>query len=149
MLLLIIGELPLHKRFYTLGDPRPHLEKSVEALYLESRLSAGANCHTAAVLTCRKMLMHVAVEKAAPNYTQTTPAQPVPSIDTQRAVTSVLMDDGETTVIGGIYTREESDVSVRTPFLHRVPLLGWLFKSDRHLDDSDELLIFITPRIAR
>ena len=38
---------------------------------------------------------------------------------------------------------------MRTPFLHRVPLLGWLFKTDRHLDDSDELLIFITPRIAK
>ena len=59
------------------------------------------------------------------------------------------MGDGETTVIGGIYTREESDAQVRTPFLHRVPLLGWLFKTDRHLDDSDELLIFITPRIAK
>ena len=104
---------------------------------------------TPQITAANTVIMRIFVEKAAPNYTQTTPAQPVPSIDTQRAVTSVLMDDGETTVIGGIYTREESDVSVRTPFLHRVPLLGWLFKSDRHLDDSDELLIFITPRIAR
>ncbi len=104
---------------------------------------------TPQITAANTVIMRIFVEKAAPNYTQTTPAQPVPSIDTQRAVTSVLMDDGETTVIGGIYTREESDVSVRTPFLHRVPLLGWLFKNDRHLDDSDELLIFITPRIAR
>ena len=93
--------------------------------------------------------MRIFVEKAAPNYTQTTPAQPVPSIDTQRAVTTVLMGDGETTVIGGIYTRKESDTQERTPFLHRMPLLGWLFKTDRRLDDSDELLIFITPRIAK
>ena len=59
------------------------------------------------------------------------------------------MGDGETTVIGGIYTREESYSQDRTPLLHRVPLLGWLFKTDRRLDDSDELLIFITPRIAK
>jgi type IV pilus assembly protein PilQ len=59
------------------------------------------------------------------------------------------MDDGETTVIGGIYTRDEADAEDRTPFLHRVPLLGWLFKTERHLDTSDELLIFITPRIAK
>ena len=64
-------------------------------------------------------------------------------------MTTVLMADGETTVIGGIYTREESDAYERTPFLHRVPLLGWLFKTESHLDDSDELLIFITPRIAK
>ena len=57
------------------------------------------------------VIMRIFVEKAAPNYTQTTPAQPVPSIDTQRAVTTVLMGDGETTVIGGIYTREESDAA--------------------------------------
>ncbi|HUQ86259.1 MAG TPA: type IV pilus secretin PilQ [Vicinamibacterales bacterium] len=95
------------------------------------------------------VIMRIFVEKAAPNYTQTTPAQPVPSIDTQRAVTTVLMGDGETTVIGGIYTREESNSYTRTPFLHRVPLLGWLFKTESRLDDSDELLIFITPRIAK
>ncbi len=104
---------------------------------------------TPQITASNTVIMRIFVEKAAPNYTQTSAAQPVPSIDTQRAVTSVLMGDGETTVIGGIYTREESDAQDRTPFLHRVPLLGWLFKTDRHLDDSDELLIFITPRIAK
>ncbi len=104
---------------------------------------------TPQITASNTVIMRIFVEKAAPNYTQTTPAQPIPSIDTQRAVTTVLMDDGETTVIGGIYTREEAQVDVRTPFLHRVPLLGWLFKTERRLDDSDELLIFITPRIAK
>jgi len=104
---------------------------------------------TPQITASNTVIMRIFVEKAAPNYTQTTPAQPIPSIDTQRAVTTVLMADGETTVIGGIYTREESDVNIRTPFLHRVPLLGWLFKTERRLDDSDELLIFITPRIAK
>ena len=104
---------------------------------------------TPQITAANTVIMRIFVEKAAPNYTQTTPQQPIPSIDTQRAITTVLMDDGETTVIGGIYTREESDVNTRTPLLHRVPLLGWLFKTERRLDDSDELLIFITPRIAK
>jgi type IV pilus secretin PilQ/predicted competence protein len=104
---------------------------------------------TPQITASNTVIMRIFVEKAAPNYTQTSPAQPIPSIDTQRAVTSVLMADGETTVIGGIYTREENDVNVRTPFLHRVPLLGWLFRTQQHLEDSDELLIFITPRIAK
>ncbi len=104
---------------------------------------------TPQITAANTVIMRIFVEKAAPNYTQTTPSQPIPSIDTQRAVTTVLMDDGETTVIGGIYTREEAEVSSRTPLLHRVPLLGWLFKTDRKVDDSDELLIFITPRIAK
>ena len=57
-------------------------------------------------------------------------AQPIPAINTQRAVTTVLMADGDTTVIGGIFTKLESQSQQRTPFLHRVPLLGWLFKTD-------------------
>ncbi len=85
---------------------------------------------TPQITAANTVIMRIFVEKAAPNYTQTTAAQPVPSIDTQRAVTSVLMDDGETTVIGGIYTREEVEVNDRTPFLHRLPLLGWLFKTE-------------------
>jgi type IV pilus assembly protein PilQ len=104
---------------------------------------------TPQITASNTVIMRIFVEKAAPNYTQTSPAQPIPSIDTQRAVTSVLMADGETTVIGGIYTREENEVNVRTPFLHRVPLLGWLFRTQQNLEDSDELLIFITPRIAK
>ena len=104
---------------------------------------------TPQITAANTVIMKIFVEKAAPNYSQTTAAQPIPSIDTQRAVTSVLMDDGETTVIGGIYTREESEVYDRTPFLHRLPLLGWLFKTESQLQDSDELLIFITPRIAK
>ena len=104
---------------------------------------------TPQITASNTVIMRIFVEKAAPNYSQTSSAQPIPSIDTQRAITTVLMDDGETTVIGGIYTRDESDTSSRTPFLHRVPLLGWLFKSETKLADTDELLIFITPRIAK
>jgi type IV pilus assembly protein PilQ len=104
---------------------------------------------TPQITAANTVILSIFVEKASPNYSQTTPAQPIPSIDTQRAVTTVLMDDGETTVIGGIYTRTENETQLRTPLLHRVPLLGWLFKTDTTDDTSDELLIFITPRIAK
>lgn len=104
---------------------------------------------TPQITAANTVIMRIFVEKAAPNYSQTSPAQPIPSIDTQRAVTTVLIEDGETTVIGGIYTAEQATINTRTPILHRIPLLGWLFKTERRVDDSDELLIFITPRIAR
>ena len=61
----------------------------------------------------------------------------------------MLVSDGQTTVIGGIYVSREQSVSDRTPGLHRVPLLGWLFKRDGVQDEKRELLIFITPRILR
>src|SRR5688500_16102378 len=95
------------------------------------------------------VIKNIFLENATPDYTETSPAQPIPAINTQRAVTSVLMADGDTTVIGGIFTKLESLTQQRTPFLHRVPLLGWLFKTETRLDDNRELLIFITPRIAK
>jgi type IV pilus assembly protein PilQ len=64
-------------------------------------------------------------------------------------VTTVLVADGETTVIGGIATQRVQESSGRTPGLHRVPLLGRLFRRDDRSDDQRELLIFITPRITR
>ena len=59
------------------------------------------------------------------------------------------MADGETTVIGGIYVSTETYSQGRTPFLSRVPLLGWLFRNQDVREGSSELLIFITPRITR
>ena len=68
---------------------------------------------------------------------------------TQRAITQVLVSDGQTTVIGGIYTSNETSQNDRVPGIHRIPLLGWLFKRDSVTDSSTELLIFITPRIIK
>jgi len=104
---------------------------------------------TPQITAANTVIMRIFVEKAAPNYDKVTAAQPIPAIDTQRAVTSVLMGDGETTVIGGIYVRQESDTSQRTPVLSRLPLLGWLFRNEGRVDESRELLIFITPRISK
>jgi type IV pilus secretin PilQ/predicted competence protein len=73
----------------------------------------------------------------------------IPSINTQRANTTVQVNDGQTTVIGGIYASQENATNDRTPGLSRVPLLKWLFKRDSVRDQSSELLIFITPRIIK
>jgi type IV pilus assembly protein PilQ len=93
------------------------------------------------------VIMRITLENAAPDYSRE--VNGIPPIDTQRAVTSVLVSDGETTVIGGIFTSREQSVEDRTPVLHRIPLLGWLFKRDVTNDESRELLIFITPRITK
>ena len=59
------------------------------------------------------------------------------------------MNDGQTTVIGGIYTSNQQNLTNKTPGLGEIPLLKWLFRRDRVSDESRELLIFITPRIIR
>ena len=69
------------------------------------------------------------------------------SIDEKKAETKVLVRDGETTVIGGIFVEDERDADSGVPLLKDLPLLGHLFKSTTKTRDRRELLIFITPRI--
>jgi type IV pilus assembly protein PilQ len=104
---------------------------------------------TPQITSANTVIMKITVENAAPDYSKAVGTSQIPPIDTQRAVTQVLVSDGQTTVIGGIYVSREQSVQDRTPGLHRVPLLGWLFKRDGVQDEKRELLIFITPRILR
>jgi type IV pilus assembly protein PilQ len=104
---------------------------------------------TPQITSANTVIMKITVENAAPDYSKAVGTSQIPPIDTQRAVTQVLVSDGQTTVIGGIYVSREQSVEDRTPGLHRVPLLGWLFKREGIQDEKRELLIFITPRILR
>ena len=71
----------------------------------------------------------------------------VPSINTRSVQTQVLVGDGETVVLGGIYESEVSKSVVKTPFLGDIPYLGALFRQTSEVDTRTELLIFVTPRI--
>jgi type IV pilus assembly protein PilQ len=102
---------------------------------------------TPQITAANTVIMRVSLENAAPDFSRA--INGIPPIDTQRAVTQVLVNSGDTTVIGGIYVSREQAAQDRTPGLHRVPLLGWLFKRDALTDESRELLIFITPRIIK
>jgi len=73
----------------------------------------------------------------------------IPPITTQSAKTTVMIPDGGTTVIGGIYRTEDSITRERVPFLHKIPILGNLFRSFARTKQNRELLIFITPRIIK
>ncbi len=100
---------------------------------------------TPQITAANTVIMQISVENATPG----TPVQNIPSINTQRAITRVQVGDGMTTVIGGIFISQEQNTRERTPVLHRIPLLGWLFRRDADTDQSRELLIFITPRILK
>jgi type IV pilus assembly protein PilQ len=70
-----------------------------------------------------------------------------PAIDTEEVTTQVLVDNGETVVIGGIYATSRRRDAARVPVLGRIPLLGWLFAGQSTSREKSELLIFLTPRI--
>ena len=73
----------------------------------------------------------------------------VPSIDTREIVTQVLVNDGQTVVLGGILATTHRTDETKVPWLGDVPVLGNLFKTSTKTNDKDELLIFVTPKILR
>ena len=92
-------------------------------------------------------IMEIEVENNSPDYVNT--VGDVPSINTQRAQTTVLVSDGGTTVIGGIFAVSEGANEIGVPWFKDIPGLGWLFKSKEVISTNRELLIFLTPRIVR
>ncbi|MFN7309253.1 MAG: type IV pilus secretin PilQ, partial [bacterium] len=71
-----------------------------------------------------------------------------PAIDTKSVQTQVLVENGGTIVLGGIYEQQERTTVTKVPFLGDIPYLGYLFKTTARTNDRSELLIFITPRIV-
>ena len=93
-----------------------------------------------------KITMTLDINKDTPNTRLSTGAGV--AIDTKHVKTEVLVDNGGTVVIGGIYTQETRDNTQRIPFFGDLPYIGWLFKNREWVDDKTELLVFITPRIV-
>jgi type IV pilus assembly protein PilQ len=92
-----------------------------------------------------QILLHVKTDKRDPDYSRS--VQNLPPLNTRSAETDLLVRDGATIVIGGIYTRNESVAQSGLPWLSNIPLLGWLFKKRATVDSQTELLVFITPTI--
>ena len=92
--------------------------------------------------------MKILASRNAADFTRTS-RDGVPTIITREATTEMLVRDGDTVVIGGLYTRDTSVSQDGVPFFSKIPGLGWLFRRTRNSDTTDELLFFITPRIIR
>jgi type IV pilus assembly protein PilQ len=93
-----------------------------------------------------RVTMSLDINKDTPNTALSTGSGI--AIDTKHVKTEVLVENGGTVVIGGIYTQKVSDTTNRVPFFGDLPYIGWLFKNREWVDDKTELLVFITPRIV-
>ena len=71
----------------------------------------------------------------------------IPSVDTNEVTTQVLVDNGETVVLGGIYESTNRDDKTSVPFFGDLPYLGRLFKRTQNQSNKQELLVFVTPKI--
>lgn len=91
--------------------------------------------------------LQIKATKNFPDFARATPAGP--PIDKKEAQTEVIVKDGETIVIGGIYETQESASGDGLPLVRKIPLLGWLFGHKLKTTDKTELLIFVTPTIIK
>lgn len=93
------------------------------------------------------IIMDIKVEKSEADFSRT--VQGSPTIIRRSVDTQVLVKDGGTAVLGGVYTTSTSDGMTGVPYLSKIPLLGMLFRSKTNSEKTAELLIFITPRIVK
>lgn len=93
-----------------------------------------------------KITLSLDINKDSPNPTLQTGSGV--AIDTKHIKTEVLVENGGTVVIGGIYTQNTKNQTQKIPVLGDIPYLGWMFKNNEIIDDKTELLVFVTPRIV-
>ncbi len=114
-----------------------------QTVFFDAKLSLQVTPH---VTRDGNVYLKVNISKNEPDFGNTG-ASGDPSIIRKEAHTELLIPDGDTTVIGGIYTRNASQSMSSVPFFGSIPFLGYLFRNTSESDNRTELLIFITPRI--
>ena len=131
----------------TQGFEVPYQVVSNNTVTVQFRDAALKLMVTPQITNANTVIMRIAIENGFPDFTRAVSGNP--SIRTQRASTQVQVPDGVATVIGGVLATRESFSVDSTPGVARIPLLGWLFQKRDASNESQELLIFITPRIIR
>ncbi len=94
-----------------------------------------------------RIIMDLKVNKDNPDWTRDVLG--TPPVDTRSVETKVLVDNGETVVLGGVYEREKTFQREQVPWLGDLPVVGNLFKTTQRQDNNEELLIFVTPKILK
>jgi type IV pilus assembly protein PilQ len=154
------GEIVSSPRVITANQKQAQIEQGVEIPYQESSSSgATATQFKKAVLSLTvtpqitpddRIIMDLEVtQDTVGEFVPSATGGLVPSIDTRRILTQVLVNDGETVVLGGIFETERRDAEDKVPFLGDIPGLGRLFKRTNSVSNKRELLIFVTPKILR
>ena len=149
------GEIIASPRITTANQKEAYIEQGVEIPYQEASSSgATATQFKKAVLSLTvtphitpddKIILDLVVTQDTISDVQSGSA---PAIDTQRIGTQVLVNNGETIVLGGIYQQAIINTISKVPVLGDIPYFGWLFRNTSQFNEKKELLIFVTPRIV-
>jgi len=154
------GEIISTPRVITSNAKQASIEQGVEIPYQEAASSGATSVSfKKAVLSLNvtpqitpddRIIMDLAVNNDSVGQTYTTGSGgQVPSIDTRKVTTQVLVENGQTVVLGGIYQQENRNSVSKIPLLGDIPILGAAFRNRTTVNNRDELLVFVTPRILR
>jgi len=154
------GEVISTPRVITANQREASIEQGVEIPYQESASSGATTISfkkavlalkvTPQVTPDNRIILDLNVKKDSVGQVIVGGAgSQVPSIDTREITTQVLVNDGQTVVLGGILETERRETEKKVPYLGDVPVLGRLFKTTGRTSNKDELLIFVTPKILR
>ena len=142
-------------KIITLNSKKATIKQGLEVPYLERDSSGNATVRfkdvdlllevTPNISQDRRIVMNIFITK----NDVVDPTAPEPALSTNEAKTEILVEDGDTIVIGGILKDTKKLTDQGIPGLRKLPALGWLFKSERVETSKNELLIFITPRIIQ
>jgi type IV pilus assembly protein PilQ len=153
------GEIVSTPRVITANQKEARIEQGVEIPYQQSASSGATTVQfkkavlslevTPQITPDNNIIMDLRVHKDNVGEVISTGGigGTVPSIDTRAVETQVLVEDGQTVVLGGIYETERRETINKVPFLGDIPAVGVLFRSKELQNDKSELLIFVTPRI--
>lgn len=149
------GKVISSPRVITSDKQKAFIEQGTEIPYLQASSSGATNvAFKPAVLSLAvtpqitpddKIILDLEVKKDSVGQI----FSGIPSIDTKKVNTQILLDNGETAVLGGVYEQNINDAVDKVPFFGDLPFIGNLFKRTTRQDDKTELLIFITPKIVK
>ncbi|WP_051986195.1 type IV pilus secretin PilQ [Pseudidiomarina salinarum] len=152
------GEIIASPRITTANQKAAYIEQGTEIPYVESASSGATSVQfKKAVLGLRvtpqitpdnRVILDLVITQNTRGDTVSTPTGPAVSIDTQEIGTQVLVENGETIVLGGIYQQQILNDITKVPLLGDIPYVGVLFRNESQIHEKRELLIFVTPRIV-
>ncbi|OOY42753.1 pilus assembly protein PilQ, partial [Solemya velum gill symbiont] len=153
------GEVVSSPRVVTSDQNTAIIKQGVEIPYLEDTSSGATNVTfkdavlklevTPHITPDNKVIMDLIINKDTPNFAEALGLNQNVPIDTQSIETKVLVGDGDTIVLGGIFETQDTKSVDKVPVLGDIPGLGALFRKNTNTVDRSELMIFVTPKILR
>ena len=149
------GKIISSPKIVTLDNKKAKIKQGLEYPYLERDDTGGSSVSFKEIDLLLEVTPHVTPDNRVAMQIKITKndidtiTQGVPSLSTNEAETELLVNDGDTIVIGGIMKTRKTNATAGFPWLSKIPVLGWFFKTETDSKESSELLIFITPKIVK